>query len=103
MAVAAVGAVAVACIDAVAFGLTTGAGLYGFTEWEVVTSGALLYAEMAMRLLSLLLVGMLSGPSLGESAAHAFGFGRNRSRGGAFGGQAPCGFEPVGNRYLGCG
>jgi two-component system sensor histidine kinase PilS (NtrC family) len=55
------GAVAVAGIDAVVFGVTTAAGLYGFTEWEVVTSGALLYAEMAMRLLSLLLVGMLSG------------------------------------------
>ena len=55
------GAVAVACIDALVFASTTGAGLYGLTEWEIVTSGALLYAEMAMRLLSLLLVGMLSG------------------------------------------
>jgi two-component system sensor histidine kinase PilS (NtrC family) len=55
------GAVAVAGIDAVAFLLTTFAGLYGFTEWEVVTGGALLYTEMTLRIFSLFLVGMLSG------------------------------------------
>ena len=55
------GAVAVAGIDAVTFLLTTFAGLYGFTEWEVVTGGALLYTEMTLRVFSLFLVGMLSG------------------------------------------
>jgi two-component system sensor histidine kinase PilS (NtrC family) len=55
------GALAVAGIDTVAFLLTTTAGLYGFTEWEVVTGGVLLYTEMTLRVFSLFLVGMLSG------------------------------------------
>jgi len=55
------GAVAVAGIDAVAFIVTTTAGLYGFTEWEVMTGGILLYTEMTLRIFSLFLVGMLSG------------------------------------------
>jgi len=55
------GAVAVAGIDAVAFLVTTTAGLYGFAEWEVMTGGILLYTELTLRIFSLFLVGMLSG------------------------------------------
>ena len=55
------GALAVAGIDAVAFLVTTTAGLYGFTEWEVTSGGVVLYTEMTLRVFSLFLVGILSG------------------------------------------
>ena len=55
------GALAVAGIDAAAFLVTTTAGLYGFTEWEVISGGVVLYTEMTLRVFSLFLVGILSG------------------------------------------
>ena len=55
------GALAVAGIDAIAFLATTTAGLYGLTEWEVISGGIILYTEMTLRVFSLFLVGILSG------------------------------------------
>lgn len=55
------GAVAVAGIDTVAFTIVTAAGVFGFTEWEVMLGGVLLYTELTLRVFSLFLVGMLSG------------------------------------------
>ena len=55
------GALAVAGIDTFAFLFITAAGLYGLTEWEVVSGGVLLYTELTLRVFSLFLVGILSG------------------------------------------
>lgn len=60
------GALSVATIDALVFTVTTLVGLYGFTEWDIATSGVLVYTELTLRVFSLFLVGMLSGTLSGS-------------------------------------
>jgi two-component system sensor histidine kinase PilS (NtrC family) len=51
----------VATLNAVAFSMTTFAGILGVTDWALPDSGVVLYTELTLRVFGLFLVGMLSG------------------------------------------
>jgi two-component system sensor histidine kinase PilS (NtrC family) len=55
------GPVVVAGLNVTALGLTTLAGVLGFTQWVMPQSGAALYTDLTLRIFALFLVGMLSG------------------------------------------
>jgi len=55
------GPVVVATVNAVAFGVTTFAGVLGLADWALPDSGAVLYTDLTLRIFALFLVGMLSG------------------------------------------
>ena len=62
------GPIVVASLNVVALGLTTFAGVLGFTQWVMPESGAILYTDLTLRIFALFLVGMLSGLLAGKIA-----------------------------------